>query len=183
VRHVATRGVLESDGSRHVRTSQRASVTGNECYIKRPTVVERPDGVGRALYHRGGLSPGGLAVYAPPPWLIALGTILTGLAVAGVLYAWTGSRDRRRIVLATVASMIAFLIWRGALIIANGANLDIDYPLLLGLSFEDIGSGVMAFLFTALALGLGPDAAEPARRVVTSAGLAGAAAIIVDRFV
>lgn len=123
------------------------------------------------------------AVYAPPPWLIALGALLTGLAVAGVLYAWTGSRDRRRIVVATVASMIAFLTWRGALIIANGANLDIDYPLLLGLSFEDIGSGVMAFLFTALALGLGPDAAEPARRVVTTAGLAGAAAIIVDRFV
>ena len=122
-------------------------------------------------------------MYAPPPWLIALGAILTALAVSCVLYAWKGSRDRRRIVIATAASLIAFLVWRGALIIANGANLDIDYPLLLGLSFEDIGTGVMVFLGASLALGLGSDAAEPAKRVVTSAGLAGAAAIIVDRFV
>lgn len=62
-------------------------------------------------------------------------------------------------------------------------SLDIDYPVLLGLSFEDIGSGVMAFLFAALALGLGIDRAEPARNVVTSAALVGAAAILVDRLV
>jgi hypothetical protein len=122
-------------------------------------------------------------MYAPPAWLITLGAILTGAAVAGALYAWPWSRQPRRIVVATFAAVIAFLIWRGALIIANGANLDVDYPLLLGLSFEDIGSGVMAFLFAALALGLGIDRAEPARRVVTSAGLVGAAAILVDRFV
>lgn len=122
-------------------------------------------------------------MYAPPPELIALGTILTGAAVAGALYAWTGSRERRRIVVAAFASMIGFLVWRGALIIANGANLDVDYPLLLGLSFEDIGSGVVAFLFTALALGLGADRDARARLVVTSAGLAGLAAVVVDRFV
>jgi urea transporter len=122
-------------------------------------------------------------MYAPPPWLITVGAILTAVAAAGALYAWPWSRDRRRIVVATIAAVVAFLIWRGALIIANGANLDIDYPLLLGLSFEDIGTGIMAFVFAALALGLGIDRAEPARRVVTSAGLVGAAAILVDRFV
>ena len=122
-------------------------------------------------------------MYAPPPELIALGTILTGVAVAGALSAWNGSRRRRRIVVAAIASMLAFLVWRGALITANGANLDVDYPLLLGLSFEDIGSGVMAFFFTALALGLGTDARAQARLVVTSAGLAGLAAVVVDRFV
>jgi urea transporter len=122
-------------------------------------------------------------MYAPPTWLIALGAILTGLAVVGALYAWPWSRDRRRIVVATIAAVLAFLVWRAALIIANGANLDIDYPLLLGLSFEDIGTGIMAFLFASLALGLGIDREQPARRVVTSAGLVGAAAILVDRFV
>jgi hypothetical protein len=104
-------------------------------------------------------------MYAPPPWLITVGAILTAVAAAGALYAWPWSRDRRRIVVATIAAVVAFLIWRGALIIANGANLDIDYPLLLGLSFEDIGTGVMAFVFAPPALGLG------------------AAAILVDRFV
>lgn len=122
-------------------------------------------------------------MYAPPPWLIALGAIFTALAVVGALYAWPWSRQCRRIVVAAVAAVAGFLIWRGALIIANGANLDIDYSLLLGLSFEDIATGVMTFLFAALALGLGIDRAEPARRVVTTAGLVGAATILVDRFV
>lgn len=122
-------------------------------------------------------------MYAPPPWLIAVGVILTSIAVAGALYAWPWSRQRRRIGVATLAAAVAFLVWRGALVIANGANLDIDYPVLLGLSFEDIRTGVMVFLFAALALGVGVDQAEPARRVVTTAGLAGFAAILVDRFV
>src|SRR6267378_3558423 len=91
-------------------------------------------------------------IYAPPLWLIVLGAVLTALAVAVFLYAWPPSRDRRRIVVGAVAAVAAFLMWRVALVIANGANLDVDYPVLLGLSFEDIGSGVMAFLFAALAL-------------------------------
>jgi hypothetical protein len=122
-------------------------------------------------------------MYAPPPLLIAIGATLTGLVVASALYAWPWSRPRRRTLVGTVAAVAAFLVWRAALIIANGANLDIDYPVLLGLSFEDIGSGVMAFVFTALALGLGFDRAEPARNVVACAALVGAAAILVDRFV
>lgn len=84
----------------------------------------------------------------------------------------------------TTAAIAAFLIWRGALIIiANGANFDVDYPVLLGLSFEDIGSGVTAFLFAALAFGLGTDRAQPAQLVVKSAALVGGAAMLVDRFV
>ena len=122
-------------------------------------------------------------VYAPPGPLIAIGTALVGLAVAGALYAWRRSRDRRRIVIAALASMAAFIVWRMALIIANGANLDVDYDVLLGLSFEDIGSGVLAFLFTALALGLGIDRAETAERLVKTAGLSALVAMIVDRFV
>jgi len=108
-------------------------------------------------------------VSAPAPWC----------SISGGRW----SRDRRRIAIATAAAVVAFLVWRAALMIANGANLDVDYPVLLGLSFEDIGSGVMAFLFVALALGLGVDRLEPAYRVITTAGLAGAAAILVDRFV
>ena len=121
--------------------------------------------------------------YAPPLWLIALGAVLVGLAAAGVLYAWPPSRERRRIAVGAAAAVAGFLVWRGALIYADGANFDIDYPLLLGLSFEDIGTGVMAFLFAALAFGLVTDRADSAQRVVTSAVLVGAAAMLVDRFV
>ncbi len=121
--------------------------------------------------------------YAPPLWLIALGAALVGLAAAGVLYAWPPSRERRRIAVGAAAAVAGFLVWRGALIYADGANFDIDYPLLLGLSFEDIGTGVMSFLFAALAFGLVTDRADSAQRVVTSAVLVGAAAMLVDRFV
>jgi hypothetical protein len=41
----------------------------------------------------------------------------------------------------------------------------------------------MAFLFAALAFGLVTHPADSAQRVVTSAALVGAAAILVDRFV
>ena len=122
-------------------------------------------------------------MYAPPVWLIAVGAVVTGLAVSGALYAWPWSRQGRRITVAAIASVAGFLVWRGVLIIANGANLDVDYDVLLGLSFEDIGTGVMAFLFTAVALGLGIDRAAAADRVVRTAALAGIAAMLVDRFV
>lgn len=122
-------------------------------------------------------------MYEAPPWLLALGVLLTSIAAAGALYAWPSSRERRRIVIAAVATGAAFLVWRAALIIANGVNLDIDYSLLLGLSFEDLGTAVMVFLFAAVALGLGTDQAQPAKRVVTSAGLASVAAMLVDRFI
>ena len=122
-------------------------------------------------------------MYAPPPWLIAFGAILVGLAAAGAIYLRPVSRGGRRRLVGAVAAVVAFLVWRAALIIADGANLDVDYPVLLGLSFEDMGSGVMAFLFAALALGFGIDRDEPAKRVVTSAALVGAAAMLVDRFV
>jgi len=122
-------------------------------------------------------------MYAPPPSLIAVGVVLTGLMSAGALYAWPWSRQPRRVVVGALSAAVAFLVWRGALIFADGSNFDIDYQLLLGLSYEDIGSGVLAFAFATLAFGFGADRAEAAGRVVASAALVGAAAMFVDRFV
>jgi len=81
------------------------------------------------------------------------------------------------------AAEIGSCLTHVVLISANGANFDIDYPLLLGLSYEDIGSGIIAFLFAALAFGLWSDRGERAERVVKSAALVGIAATLVDRFV
>jgi len=50
------------------------------------------------------------------------------------------------------------------------------------LSWQDVGSGVGAFLLTAIALGL-LDRTEPAGRVVGTAAIAGATAMIFDLFV
>ena len=63
-----------------------------------------------------------------------------------------------------------------------GANLDVDNQVLLGLSAEDVGSGVLAFLFTALPLGLVIDRTAPAQRVARTALIAGVLAMAADRF-
>ncbi len=55
--------------------------------------------------------------------------------------------------------------------------------LLLGLSAQDVGSGVLAFLLTALPLGLVSKRDEPAHRIAPTAAIAGALAMHVDRFI
>ena len=67
--------------------------------------------------------------------------------------------------------------------LSNADNLDVDNPLLVGLSAQDVGSGVLAFLLTALPMGLIIERDEPANRVVAIAAIAGALAILVDRFI
>lgn len=114
----------------------------------------------------------------------AVGALLAALVAGGVLwwgYAW--SRQRGRFAMAAVATFVAWIAWHGVLRLSDGDNLDVDNPLLLGLSAEDVGSGVLAFLFAALPLGLWRERAEPAQRVIGAAAIAGALAILVDRFI
>jgi len=58
----------------------------------------------------------------------------------------------------------------------------VDAPV-IGLSWQDVGSGVWAFLATALVLGLIALREEPAHRIVGAAGIAGVVAMVVDIFV
>ena len=58
---------------------------------------------------------------------------------------------------------------------------NVDSPV-LGLSLQDVGSGVLAFAATVLALGLLTERAEPARRVVGASAIVGLVTIIVDLF-
>ena len=61
------------------------------------------------------------------------------------------------------------------------ARFTSDAPV-VALSWQDVGSGVGAFLFTAIALGV-RDRDQPAGRVVGAAALAGAVATLFDIFV
>ena len=47
-------------------------------------------------------------------------------------------------------------------------------------SYEDAGSGVLATALSALALGFGPLAAAPGRRVALTSATCGLAALLVD---
>ncbi len=104
-----------------------------------------------------------------------------GVLVAFVLLVWPWARVHFRFTVAGIATTAGAIVWNLALWNANATNMDIDGPI-LRLSFQDVGSGVLAFAAVTLALGLTePD--EPARRVVAAAAIAGIATMILDLFV
>ena len=59
--------------------------------------------------------------------------------------------------------------------------LNIDWPI-FPMSWSDVGSGVIAFVATVIALGLLTDRDETALRVLGASGIAGLLATLVDLF-
>jgi hypothetical protein len=119
--------------------------------------------------------------------MFAVSEILLWAVVAGVLTAlalvlWLWSRARYRFVAAGLATVAGFTGWNLVLNATNGRNFNVDAPL-IGLSWADAGSGVLAFVATALLLGLVIDRHESAGRVVGAAAIAGVVAMGVDLFV
>ena len=116
--------------------------------------------------------------------IYVLGALLAAIVVAAALYwRYPWSRQRGRFGIAAIATFIAWILWRVVLQLSNADNLDVDNPSLVGLSAQDVGSGVLAFLLTALPMGLIIERDEPANRVVAIAAIAGALAILIDRFI
>ena len=116
--------------------------------------------------------------------IYVVGALLAAIVVAAALYwRYPWSRQRGRFGIAAIGTFVAWIVWRVVLQLSNAENLDVDNPLLLGLSAQDVGSGVLAFLLTALPMGLIIDRDGPANRVVAIAAIAGALAILVDRFI
>src|SRR5947209_6996133 len=105
-----------------------------------------------------------------------------GILVAVLLPTWPWARLRFRYLVAGMATAIGVTAWNLALWNANATNMDVDGPV-LRLSFQDVGSGVLAFAVVILALGLGTEPEEPARRVVTAAVIAGTVTMVLDLFV
>ena len=116
--------------------------------------------------------------------IYVLGALLAAIVVAAALYwRYPWSRQRGRFGIAAIGTFVAWIAWSVVLQLSNADNLDVDNPLLVGLSAQDVGSGVLAFLLTALPMGLITERDEPASRVVAIAAIAGALAILVDRFI
>ena len=112
---------------------------------------------------------------------IGYGAVLSAVAATVLLAAFT--RGRRPTVIATGALSAAAgpVAWNAILRAAHGDQFFTDAPLaVLPVSWQDTGSGVFAFAVGALAYGLGPLGAEPARRTTGYALLAGLAAFLVD---
>ena len=115
-------------------------------------------------------------------WLvIGYGAALSAL-VAGVLVAFVARTQRLPAGLgAAIGAAGGPIAWNAILLATHGTSFFVDAPVpVLPASWQDTGSGVFTVAATAILLGLGPLAGQPARRVAALALLAGLAAFLVD---
>ena len=103
------------------------------------------------------------------------------LSLAALYALWPWARSARRLVVIAVAMSLGIIAWNVALNVGNAASFNVD-TLFLGLSLQDVGSSVVAFITTALALGLVSGGREPANRIVVAAAIVGVVTLVVDRF-
>lgn len=108
--------------------------------------------------------------------------IVAGVLVAGVLALWTWARHHGRFLIAGLTTIVGFIAWNLTLNATNATGFNVDAPV-ISLSWQDVGSGILAFTVTALVFGLGTERHEPAIRAVGTAALAGLVAMIFDIFV
>jgi hypothetical protein len=113
---------------------------------------------------------------------IVLFAIVAGILAAAALAVWPWSRERGRFAIAGLTTSAGFIAWNLVLNATHGTNFNVDAPV-IGLSWADAGSGVLAFVTTALVFGLVMARREPAARVVGIAVIGGLAALLVDLFV
>ncbi len=107
--------------------------------------------------------------------------LLAGALVAGVLAIWPWARRRGRFAVAGIATLASWIAWHLLLNATRASGFDIDAPI-IGLSWEDVGSGVVALFLVALVFGLVTERREAAVRVVGAASIAGLIAMLLDLF-
>src|SRR3954453_8466401 len=94
---------------------------------------------------------------------VVLYSVVAGVLAGAVLAAWPWARERATFALAGVATIVGMMAWNGILHVSNTASLNVDAPV-IALSWQDVGSGVWAFLAVALLLGLWYRRGGPAPR-------------------
>ena len=104
------------------------------------------------------------------------------LVFIGLFFGWKWSKVHFRFAVAALSTFLGYTAWN-LLQNATGADsvLNIDWPV-FPMSWSDVGSGVVAFVATVIALGLLTDRNETAWRVLAAAGIAGLLSTLVDLF-
>jgi hypothetical protein len=103
------------------------------------------------------------------------------VVLAAVLTTIPKPRQIPVIATAAVAAALGAVAWNAILHAAHGADFFTDAPIVvLPASWQDTGSGVFAIAAACLALGFGPLAGQPSRRLASTAVLAGLGAFLVD---
>jgi hypothetical protein len=113
---------------------------------------------------------------------ILLFATISALLVLAFSYQWSWSRQQYRFAISSASTFLGFASWN-LLEGTTGADqaLNIDWSF-FPLSWSDAGSGVAAFVLTAVALGLLTEREQPAWRVMVASAVAGLSATLVDLF-
>jgi hypothetical protein len=115
------------------------------------------------------------------PWARVLFGSLIGPLV-GVAALWLAKERRAPTLLTTAAGVCGGTwLWNAMLNIRHANVIDGDIPFApFPISWQDTGTGVFAFAFAAAALLATANRNEPGRRTLRVAGIAAAAALVMD---
>ena len=108
-----------------------------------------------------------------------ISAVVAGMLAAAALAIWPWARQRGRFAVAGVATLVGWIAWHLLLNATRATGFDVDAPI-IGLSWEDVGSGVVALVLVALIFGLVTERREAAVRVVGAASIAGLIAMLLD---
>ena len=117
-----------------------------------------------------------------PASVTFVAALIAGVLSAAALAVWPWARTRGRFAVAGLETLVSWIAWHLVLNVTRARGFDVDAPI-IRVSWEDAGSGVLAFFATALVLGLITEPKEQASRVVGAASIAGLVALILDVFV
>jgi hypothetical protein len=109
---------------------------------------------------------------------VTIGSVALSLVILAAIWSWT--HELRVLVLIGGACAVGIILWNLALNLTNATSLNVDSDV-LGLSVQDVGSGVLALVAVALALALGYRGLSTGR-VLGAAAIVGLVTIVVDRF-
>jgi hypothetical protein len=110
---------------------------------------------------------------------VIVGSVVLSLAVIAALLPW--ARQARTLITIALTIMVGIIIWNTLLNLTNATFLNVDSAV-LGLSAQDVGSGVGAFLVTGLVLRFITDRNASVGRVLGVSTVVGLVTIAVDLF-
>lgn len=110
---------------------------------------------------------------------VLVGSVVLSVAVVALLFAW--ARNARTLTAIALSTIVGIIIWNTLLNVTNATFLNVDSPV-LGLSVQDVGSGVGAFVVTLLVLRFVTDRGASLGQVLGASAVAGLLTIVVDLF-
>jgi hypothetical protein len=108
---------------------------------------------------------------------VIVGSVVLSLLILTAVWPWT--RKPSVLVSIGLSAVAGIVIWNTLLNVTNAQSLNVDSPI-LGLSVQDVGRGVCAFLVTLLVLRL--IRAEPIGRILGASATVGVVTVLVDLF-